>query len=44
MNRASARRRSIGPARALEPYRPALRVVGVEPAESAVLAGDEPGP
>jgi cysteine synthase A len=33
-----------GIARALKPRRPGLRVVGVEPAESAVLSGDEPGP
>ena len=33
-----------GIARALKPRRPSLRVVGVEPAESAVLSGDEPGP
>lgn len=33
-----------GIARALRPRRPGLRVVGVEPAESAVLSGDEPGP
>ncbi len=29
---------------ALRPRRPGLRMVGVEPAESAVLSGDEPGP
>ncbi len=29
---------------ALKPRRPGLRMVGVEPAESAVLSGDEPGP
>ncbi len=33
-----------GIARALKPRRPELRVIGVEPAESAVLSGDEPGP
>ena len=33
-----------GIARALKPRRPGLQVVGVEPAESAVLSGDEPGP
>ena len=33
-----------GIARALKPRRPSLRVIGVEPAESAVLSGDEPGP
>jgi cysteine synthase A len=33
-----------GIARALKPRRPALRVIGVEPAESAVLSGEEPGP
>jgi len=33
-----------GIARVLKPRRPGLRVVGVEPAESAVLSGDEPGP
>ncbi len=33
-----------GIAHALKPRRPGLRVVGVEPAESAVLSGDEPGP
>ena len=33
-----------GIARALKPRRPGLRVIGVEPAESAVLSGDEPGP
>ena len=33
-----------GIARGLKPRRPTLRVIGVEPAESAVLAGDEPGP
>jgi len=32
-----------GIARALKPRRPGLRVVAVEPAESAVLSGDEPG-
>jgi cysteine synthase A len=33
-----------GIARTLKPRRPGLRVIGVEPAESAVLSGDEPGP
>lgn len=33
-----------GIARALKPRLPGLRVVLVEPAESAVLSGDEPGP
>src|SRR5215210_5134313 len=33
-----------GIARALKPRRPGLRIIGVEPAESAVLSGDEPGP
>jgi cysteine synthase A len=33
-----------GIANALKPRRPGLRVVGIEPAESAVLSGDEPGP
>ena len=33
-----------GIARALKPRRPGLRVVLVEPAESAVLSGDEAGP
>jgi cysteine synthase A len=33
-----------GIARALKPRRPGMRVVGVEPAESAVLSGDEAGP
>ncbi len=33
-----------GIAHALKPRRPGLRIVGVEPAESAVLSGDEPGP
>jgi cysteine synthase A len=33
-----------GIARALKPRRPGLQIVGVEPAESAVLSGDEPGP
>ena len=33
-----------GIARALKPRRPAMRVIGVEPAESAVLNGDDPGP
>ncbi len=33
-----------GIARALKPRRPGLQVIAVEPAESAVLSGDEPGP
>ena len=33
-----------GIARTLKPRRPGMLVVGVEPAESAVLSGDEPGP
>ena len=33
-----------GIARALKPRRPGLRVIGVEPAESAVLNGEEAGP
>ena len=33
-----------GIARALKPRRPGLRVIGIEPAESAVLSGDDPGP
>ncbi|MCI0752974.1 cysteine synthase A [Teichococcus vastitatis] len=33
-----------GIARALKPRRPDLRIIGVEPAESAVLSGDDPGP
>ncbi len=33
-----------GIARALKPRRPTLRAIAVEPAESAVLSGDEPGP
>jgi len=33
-----------GIARALKPRRPALRMVLIEPAESAVLSGDEAGP
>ncbi len=33
-----------GIARRLKPRRPGMRVVGIEPAESAVLSGDEPGP
>ena len=33
-----------GIARALKPRRQALRVLAVEPSESAVLSGDEPGP
>ena len=32
-----------GIARALKPRRPGLRIVGVEPQESAVLSGDNPG-
>jgi len=32
-----------GIARALKPRRPGLRIVGVEPQESAVLSGDSPG-
>lgn len=32
-----------GIARALKPRRPSLRVIGVEPDESAVLSGDPPG-
>ena len=32
-----------GIARALKPRRPGLRVLGVEPTESAVLSGDDPG-
>ena len=35
---------ATGIARALKPRRPGLMVYGVEPAESAVLNGDEPGP
>ncbi len=35
---------ATGIARALKPRRPSLRVIGIEPAESAVLSGDEPGP
>ena len=35
---------ATGIARALKPRRPGLLVYGVEPAESAVLNGDEPGP
>ncbi len=35
---------ATGIARTLKPRRPGLRVIGVEPAESAVLNGDEPGP
>lgn len=35
---------ATGIARALKPRRAGLRVLGVEPAESAVLTGDEPGP
>ena len=33
-----------GIARILKPRREGLRIVGIEPAESAVLSGDEPGP
>jgi len=33
-----------GIARALKPRRPGMQVYAVEPAESAVLSGDEPGP
>jgi cysteine synthase A len=33
-----------GIARALKPRRPGLRIIGVEPAESAVLNGEEAGP
>ncbi len=33
-----------GIARALKPRRPGLRLIGVEPTESAVLNGDDPGP
>ncbi|HZH47253.1 MAG TPA: pyridoxal-phosphate dependent enzyme, partial [Roseococcus sp.] len=33
-----------GIARALKPRRPGLRVIGIEPAESAILNGDDPGP
>ena len=33
-----------GIASALKPRSPGLRIFGVEPAESAVLSGDEPGP
>lgn len=33
-----------GIARALKPRKPGLHVVAVEPSESAVLSGDEPGP
>ena len=33
-----------GIARALKPRRPGLRILGVEPTESAVLSGDDPGP
>ncbi|MGX9964816.1 cysteine synthase A [Roseomonas sp. F4] len=35
---------ATGIARTLKPRAPGLRVLGVEPAESAVLNGDEPGP
>ena len=33
-----------GIARGLKPRRPGLRIIGVEPQESAVLSGDSPGP
>jgi cysteine synthase A len=33
-----------GIGRALRPRRPGIRMIAVEPAESAVLSGDEPGP
>ncbi|MEO3470420.1 cysteine synthase A [Roseomonas sp. CAU 1739] len=33
-----------GIARVLKPRRKGLRIIGVEPAESAVLSGDDPGP
>ncbi|MBV9826637.1 MAG: cysteine synthase A [Alphaproteobacteria bacterium] len=33
-----------GIARALKPRRPGLRIIGIEPSESAVLSGDPPGP
>ena len=33
-----------GIARALKPRKASLKVIGVEPAESAVLSGDDPGP
>ena len=33
-----------GIARALRPRRPEMAIIGIEPAESAVLNGDEPGP
>jgi cysteine synthase A len=33
-----------GIGRALRPRRPGLKMIAVEPAESAVLSGDEPGP
>ena len=33
-----------GIARALKPRKPGLRVIGSEPADSAVLSGDDPGP
>ena len=33
-----------GIARTLRPRRPGLQMIGVEPSESAVLSGDEPGP
>jgi cysteine synthase A len=35
---------ATGIARALKPRKPGLEVIGVEPAESAVLNGEEPGP
>jgi cysteine synthase A len=33
-----------GIAHALKPRRPSLRIIGIEPTESAVLSGDDPGP
>jgi cysteine synthase A len=33
-----------GIANALKPLKPELRMIGVEPAESAILSGEEPGP
>ena len=35
---------ATGIARALKPRKPGLQVIGVEPSESAVLNGEEPGP
>ncbi len=35
---------ATGIARALKPRKPGLEVIGVEPSESAVLNGEEPGP